>query len=243
MKLTFFGSSHGVPEPNRRCSCILLEVSDRKYLIDVGTDPVPLLIDKGLTPCDVSAVFITHVHGDHTNGLVPFADICSWRFKDADPLIFLPEIEMLDALKGWVKLTCEGLRETLRFKEVKEGLLYDDGKIRVTAAATQHRDRAYAYLIEAEGKRVLFTGDMRGGDGPVADYARFAAEESLDLAVAECAHFDASLYLEPLKKHPPKLFCINHYSRRWLESCCKLLKEIAPDIPALLATDGLEINL
>ena len=243
MKITFFGSSHGVPEPNRKCSCAMLEVSDKRYLIDMGTDPTPELINRGLTPNDITAVFLTHPHGDHTNGLVPFADICSWRFKDADPLIFLPQAEIADALRNWIRLTCGGLRESLRFKKVSEGKLYDDETICVTALATRHTDNAYAYSICAGGKTILFTGDMKGGDGPVADYARFVTEDGIDLAVAECAHFDAMLYLEPLRKHPPKLFCINHYSTRWAESCFHLKKMIEPDIPVILATDGLEIRL
>ena len=243
MKMTFFGSSHGVPEPNRSCSCALLEVSELKYLIDIGMDPVPELIRRGMTPKDITAVFITHAHGDHTNGLVPFADICSWYFKEADPLIFVPELRIVDALKSWTKITCGGLRESLRFREVHEGALYDDGTVQVTALATRHTENAYAYMIRAEGKRVLFTGDMKGGDGPTADFARFVTEDGIDLAVAECAHFDAMQYLEPLKAHPPKRLCINHYSRRYLESCCRLKSTVEPDIPTLLATDGLEIRL
>ena len=243
MKVIFFGSSHGVPEPNRSCSCALLEASDRKYFIDMGMDPTPELISRGMSPNDITAVFITHAHGDHTNGLVPFADICSWYFKEADPLIFLPEIEIAEALKGWIRLTCNGLRESIRFAEVAEGKLYDDGSICVTAIHTEHINHAYAYMIEAEGKRILFTGDMKGGDGAVTDYARIADRDGIDLVVAECAHFDPMQYLEPLKAHPPKLFCMNHYSCKRIENCYHLKNLIEPAIPAVLATDGLEIRL
>ena len=243
MKVTFFGSSHGRPEPNRRCSCALLEAGSRKYLIDVGTDPMPELITRGISPNEITAIFITHPHGDHTNGLVPFADLCSWYYKDADPLIFLPDIGMLDALKGWIRSTCNELRPSLRFKKVTWGLIFEDDTIRVTALRTNHTQNAFAYRIEAEGKKVLFTGDMQDGDGPLADYARFVNEDGFDLVIAECAHFDAMLYLKPLRAHPPKLFCINHYSQRRLESCCRLKSEVEPEIPTVLATDGLEIRI
>ncbi len=243
MKVTFFGSSHGRPEPNRRCSCALLEAEGRRYLIDIGTDPMPELITRGISPNAITAIFITHPHGDHTNGLVPFADLCSWYYKEADPLIFLPDIGMLDALKGWIRLTCNELRPSLRFKQTAEGLLYEDGAIRVTALRTNHTDNAFAYRIEGEGRKILFTGDMKGGDGPIADYARFADEDGLDLVIAECAHFDPMLYLEPLRAHPPKLFCMNHYSQSRVENCWRLKKEIEGEIPTVLATDGLEISV
>ena len=54
---------------------------------------------------------------------------------------------------------------------------------------------------------------MKHKEGPLADFARFVTKDGLDLAVAEGAHFDVMQYLEPLRAHPPKLFCINHYNR------------------------------
>ncbi len=243
MRITFLGTSHGVPEPNRNCSCALLEVADKRYLIDAGVDPTPLLINRGLTPCDISAIFITHAHGDHTNGLISFCDLCSWHFKEADPQIFLPDMSQLDALKAWISHTCGGLRESLRFSQVHEGKLFDDGVIGVEAIRTQHMPNAYAYRIKGGGKKVLFSGDMKGGDGPITDYARFAADDDIDLAIVEGVHFDPMLYLEPLRNHPPKQLCINHYSWRSLENCCRLKNALKDEIPVTLATDGLTIEL
>ena len=36
MRLTFIGTSHGVPEPHRRCSSYLLETGGKYYVIDKG---------------------------------------------------------------------------------------------------------------------------------------------------------------------------------------------------------------
>ena len=244
MKITFLGSGHGVPEPNRNYSCALLEVGEKKYLMDIGFDPTHELIKRGLCPNDISAVFITHTHGDHLDGLVGFADICSWFYKDADPLFCLPRMEeTVDALNGWLKITCNGLRDSLHFAQVTEGVFYDDGTIRVTAMLNGHTVQSFSYMIEAEGKQILFTGDMKGGDGPIADYARFADHDGIDLVIAECAHFDAMLYLEPLRKHPPKQLVINHYNWSFVEGCYHLKNCFSGEIPTVLATDSLEIRL
>lgn len=243
MKVTFFGSTHGVPEPNRRFSCAMLEAGGKRYLIDIGFDPTCELINRGLNPGDITAVFITHRHSDHAQGLPDFAGICSWFFKTANPRFFLPNMDMLEPMRGWLMAVGTPLREDLRFDEVHEGLLYDDGTIRVTAMKTGHIECAYAYRIEAEGKKVLFTGDMKHLDGPTADFARYTDGTCFDLAVAECAHFDAMLYLEPLKKNPPKKFCLNHYSWAYVESCYHLKSIIEKEIPTVLATDGLVIEV
>ena len=68
MKITFIGATHEVTG-----SCTLLEIGGRYYLVDRGMEQgvdmfenVPL----PLSPGDISAVFITHAHIDHT-GMLP----------------------------------------------------------------------------------------------------------------------------------------------------------------------------
>lgn len=75
MKITFLGTSHGVPEVNRFCTSVLLESGGKHYLIDAGAPISDLLIRNKVAFKDISAIFITHLHGDHVDGLVQFADL------------------------------------------------------------------------------------------------------------------------------------------------------------------------
>lgn len=243
MLITFLGTSHGVPEANRRCSCTLIEIADKKYIIDAGMDPTPELISRGIHPNEITAIFITHSHSDHMSGLIPFVDLCCWSFTKADPHIFLPEIGMKEIMKAWITGLHDKFRDELRFSEIQEGVIYDDGVLRVTAKKTGHIANAYAFVLEAEGKRVLFTGDMKHGDGPAADYARFTAVEHFDLVVAESAHFDGMQYLEPIRKNPPSRFCFNHYTSDFSESCYHLRSVLKDEVPVTLVTDGYRIRL
>lgn len=238
MRISFLGTGHGVCEPHRKCACSLIEAGGKKYLIDLGCDPMPDLADRGISINDITAVFITHSHGDHLNGLVPMTNQMSWCFMDADPAIYLPEMQFVDALKGWMNALHLTLRESIRFYGVKEGLFYDDGTLRVTAFPTGHMENAYSFLAEAEGKKVLFSGDLKGGDGPVADYARITKGISLDAAVVEAVHFDPMLYQEPMTENPPKKLFINHYSHYSLEKTCRLRKALSETVPTVILTDG-----
>lgn len=40
---------------------------------------------RGIEVEDIKGIFITHMHGDHTNGLISFVDLISWYFKTAGP--------------------------------------------------------------------------------------------------------------------------------------------------------------
>lgn len=97
MRITFLGTSHGVPEPNRRCSCAMITVGEgkdaRRYFIDMGTQAIEDMITRGIPVESAKAVFLTHPHGDHTHGVISFIDLCCWYFKSANPTVYFPEKE------------------------------------------------------------------------------------------------------------------------------------------------------
>lgn len=237
MKITFLGTSHGVPEPNRRCSCTMIEINSRIYFIDMGVMVIDDLITRGISVDAVKAVFFTHMHGDHTNGLLHFADLLSWYFKTPDPVIHLPRVSAVKAVSSWLEANGTPLRD-LQFKQVEAGLLYEDDFIRVTAIATQHCPDSFAYLVEAEDKAVLFTGDLKR---PGVDFPAIANEKDLDLVICESAHFPATEYLPIFEACKPKQICVNHYSSRFHKSVLEMVEQVG--IPAKLATDNLEIVL
>ena len=105
-----------------------------------------------------------------------------------------------------------------------------------------HIAESYCYLIEAEGKRVFFSGDMCHR-GPQNDFPTFIFEKPVDLAICEAAHFRATEYLPIFKgQYHLKKLCFNHYSDRFLASVLEM-KELLPEIPVLRAFDGLEITV
>ncbi len=244
MKLTFIGTSHGICEMNRKCSSCFLETGGKLYIVDMGCDIMPDLINRGRKPSDITSIFITHPHGDHVNGLVSFTNQCSWYYTKIDPLILLPEMTIRDALSVYMETALHlPLRQSLRFEEYREGCIYDDGTLRVQAITNGHMQNSYSILFEAEGKRVLFTGDLSNENGPIADFERMNTGEPLDLAVVEGIHFDPDLYAEPVRKNPPKRMFITHYSSYTLEKCCKLIDKLKEEVPMVLLTDGYEVSI
>lgn len=244
MKLTFLGTSHGVCEPSRKCASCLVEAGGKNYIVDMGCDVMPELTNKGLLSSDITAIFITHPHGDHVNGLIPLVNQCSWCYMSADPLIMLPEMSIRDGIKAWLETALHlPLRATLRFEQYEEGVIYDDGILRVEAICNGHMENSYSFIVTADGKRVLFTGDLSNGNGPIADFARMNKGEPFDAAVVEAVHFDPNLYLEPVRENPPKRLFITHYSSYSLEKCCAFKKTMAGEVPVVLLSDGYEVTV
>lgn len=239
MKITFLGSSHGVPEPNRKCTCIMIEVGERVYFIDMGTPAIDQLRTRSISIDAVKAVFITHMHGDHTDGLIQFVDLITWYFKTPNPAIHLPIMHAAKVIDDWLKVTLNGAEKAIDYRETVPGPLYNDGFIKVTAIPTQHCFKSYAYLVEAEGKAVLFTGDLKN---PGVDFP--AVDQPLDLLVCESAHFPATDYLPVLENLEVKKVCVTHYSDTFLASVLQLQQDLKEkDIPSVKATDDLQIQI
>lgn len=237
MKLTFLGASHGIPEPNRKCSCTMVEVDGRIYFVDMGVMAIGELVNRAIPVEAVRGIFITHMHGDHTNGLIHFADLISWYYRASDPEIYLPLLEGAKIITDWIALSCHATRD-LQYREVQCGDLFDDGFLKVSAVRTQHTNSSYAYRLEAHGKAVLFTGDMQR---PSADFPSELAGDT-DLIVCEGAHFPATEYEPVLTQCAPKRVIVNHYAPWNIPHIMTLAKDM-PHLHVTMAHDGMEIVL
>ena len=203
MKITFLGTSHGVPAADRYCSCTMVETDGALYFIDAGAPLIDLLLRRGADLNRVRAIFTTHLHSDHTDGILPLASLFSWYYKTTDIDIYLTEQSGIEAFKSVLK-TCIGSldEERVRFRLMDKDTVYGDDLIRLTPMPTRHlaaeNRPAYSCLLEAEGKKVLFSGDLSGGLAE-GDFPACALENDVDLMICEMAHFspeDARPYLE-----------------------------------------------
>lgn len=239
MRITFIGSSHGVPEAHRKCQCIMIQSGENCYFVDMGTSPMDTLVEKHIPPEKVKAAFFTHMHGDHIDGLLNFTDLATWHFKKCDPQIFLPVKEAAECIKRLLVIAGETVREEIVFKEIEPGLIYDDGRLRVSAIPTQHCYKSYAFALEAEGKKIVITGDL---GHPDRDFPQILKEQKTDLLICEDAHFPATDYLPHLDGCEIGKLCITHYSLKRIPSIIEF-RALYTAAPVEMANDGMEIEL
>ena len=219
MKITFLGTSAGIPDPDRHCSSTMIEIGERVYLIDAGAPLVDCLRAQGLlmereAAARIAAVFTTHAHSDHTVGLLHLLDTCTWFFRDASLDVYLTKPELGDAFVTCIELM-ESLpfpHDRLRLRAVTEGVVFDDGYLRATYIPTRHCEPfpSYSILIEAEGKAVLFSGDL-SARLEKQDVPAVLAERSLDLFVCEMAHFTPQQLAPYFDTCRAKEVRINHF--------------------------------
>ena len=216
MKITFVGTSHGVPEKDRFCTCMMLESGGAIYFIDAGAPIVDHLVSNGKDINDLRAVFTTHVHSDHTVGLVHLVNLMNWYYKRSEADIFVTEQEHIDATVRWTYTAGDGEADLnrIRLKVPTEGVVYKDENITVEYIPTAHMRNSYAILVTEGNKRVLFGGDLSHGlrkqDVPPV------IKENIDGFVCELAHFtveELEPYLEECRAK--RLFFIHAKPKRY----------------------------
>lgn len=173
---------------DRSESATLLIVDDARYLIDCGLGTLRRMTEVGIPPASVRTVFITHNHPDHNLDLAGFMGKAAFSLQgggrgQATYEIFGPAgtREMVDAAARYVSVglnifAAEGLGHPIPMAEhflahdlTDEGLVYEDEKIRVTAAENTHYtvldeeyrpdSKSFAYRIETPHGVIVFTGD------------------------------------------------------------------------------------
>lgn len=240
MELITLGTSHGCPEPDRFCTATLLKVGERLYLFDCGAPVDALMRRHGLSFSALQAVFLTHMHGDHTRGLPGLFCTFTAVNKNGESLpVYFPEEEAIAPFKAWCcAMHTRGSRlDRLDAHAFGEGPVFDDGVITVEAIATEHIAYAgapsYAFVVTAEGKRLLFTGDLTED---AHDFPAVAFEEDFDVIVSELTHFTPTTALSLLSRCRTQQLIFNHVRPYTAEEMLPLLPQLP--FPVAVAEDG-----
>ncbi len=194
MKLHFFGTSSGTePLPGRHHTSFAIETNDGYYWFDAGETCAYNAHLMGVDLLRTRKVFISHSHMDHIGGLGNLfwyiRKLCTVTGKNAcDVELYLPEPAVWEHTEAILRHT-EGdfIKNWEIFPhKIEDGLLCDDG-IRVSALhnghlpANENGYRSFGFLIECEGKRIVYTGDTRG-------YSDYAALMPCDILITETGH-------------------------------------------------------
>lgn len=173
----------GMPRPNPAASgpATAVLVGDRVFLVDAGPAVMRQLASAGLPLNEAAALFITHLHSDHTLGY-PDLVFTTWVMGRRTPLVaYGPRglRAMTDHLiaafaedirartEGLERQTPEGYRVDVH--EIGPGVVYDSGGVRVTAFAVEHGiwRQAFGYRFDTPDRTVVISGDTRPSENLV----------------------------------------------------------------------------
>jgi ribonuclease Z len=162
-------------------------------VVDAGRGVVLRLAATEFKLKQVQAVFLTHLHSDHTSGL-PDLFTSTWIFGRRTPL----ELYGPKGTKGVAKALLEYFKEDIHIRrdltemqpaegakinahEIREGVVYQDSDVTIAAFEVDHRpvEPAFGYRFDSGGKSIVISGDTR----PSENLIRYA--KGVDVLVHE----------------------------------------------------------
>src|SRR5690242_6622176 len=179
--VVLLGTGMPRPDPDASGPATAVVVGARVFLVDAGPGVERRLAAAHLPIDGVTAVFITHLHSDHTLGY-PDLIFTSWVMGRKQPLAaYGPHglRNMTDHLvAAWaedIEVRTNGLEQRtpggyrVDVHEIRPGVVYDSGGVRVTAFLVEHGTwrEAYGYRIDAPGRSVVISGDTKPSENLV----------------------------------------------------------------------------
>jgi ribonuclease Z len=200
------GTGTPVPDPKAQGPATVVTLGDRIFLFDAGPGVVRQMAAAGLPVRGgpVTALFLTHLHSDHTLGL-PDLIFTSWVMGRRTPMrIVGPRgtramtVHIQAAWAEDIAVRTHGLERgvpegwDVDVRETDGGLVYDSAAVRISAIPVPHGDwaQAFAYRIDTPDRTIVLSGDTR----PSPVLAREAADA--DVLVHE-AYPETRLAPEP----------------------------------------------
>lgn len=230
VKLTFWGTSHGLPERERYCSCTMIEVGGNIYFVDVGAPLADIMANYNIPYERVKAIFITHSHLDHCAGLPVFIGIEKWHRKDSNTQFYLPDHKLYNGLLPFFTERADVTNNKIIPHLFKEGSVYDDGIISVMAIPTRHLDNiglpSYAFCIKIKDKSLIFTGDLTD---EFDDFPTQATEREHDAVVCELTHFSVERAIPKFNAVKTKHLIFNHVRDDKIECINRNKEKISHD--------------
>ena len=181
-RVILLGTGTPNPEPQRMGPAVAVVSGDRVYLVDCGPGVVRRAAEAGLKMEQLTRVFVTHLHSDHTAGY-PDLILTPPNSGRVDPLqAFGPPglramtAHIMAAWKEDLNIRLHGTQPVVSGgfavepHEVKPGEVYRDSAMRIVAFAVNHGGwkHAYGYRFDAPDKTIVISGDTAYSKGLIA---------------------------------------------------------------------------
>jgi ribonuclease Z len=199
LRVTLLGTGRPDPVIDRFGPSTLVEAGDERLLFDAGRGASQRLWQLKIPLGQVNALFLTHLHSDHTVG-IPDLWLTGWLptpfGRRAVPLeVWGPTgtramMAGLRAAYAW-DISVRGRQERLPAAgiavvthEIRQGVVFDRHGVKVTAFTVDHGGLlkpAFGYRVDYGGHSVVISGDTRFSENLI----QFAGDA--DLVVHEVA--------------------------------------------------------
>jgi len=178
-KLVLLGTGTPFADPNKSGPSLAIVVNNTSYIVDCGPGVVRRAAEASklgfpsLEASQLKTLFITHLHSDHTIGLADIILTPAVLDRNAPISIYGPvgskkmTDDLMSAYKEDISIRINGLEKgdaiayQVYTNEIKQGQIYKDSNLTVTAFNVQHGqwDNAFGFVFQTKDKKIVISGD------------------------------------------------------------------------------------
>ncbi len=192
ISVTILGSGTCVPSLKRSSCSVLMEIGHSKLLFDCGPGTMRRLLETGTSIFDISYIFFSHTHPDHTSELAPF--LFSSKYPNENrklPLTIVASKDFSkfhDGLKAvygrWIEPAPGILHIPGLDSDRNDSLKFDD--FSVESSPVEHIKGSIAFKVTRSARTsVVYSGDTDFSEDLIA------LAKGADLLICESALPDA----------------------------------------------------
>jgi ribonuclease Z len=228
LRVTFLGTSAGVPTRSRNVSCVALRPAQRGevWLFDCGEGTQHQLLRSDLNISQITRIFITHMHGDHVLGLMGLLATCGMTAHARGISIYGPR-PIADYVREVSRRTQFQTNYPLEVHTVEPGKIFEDDEYAVTCAPLKHRLPAFGYRVTEIDRPGRFdverARELGVPSGPL--YGKLKRGERITLD--DGREFDGSDFCGPDLKGRVVVYCTD-------TTYCRSSVELASDADLLI---------
>lgn len=161
-RVHILGCGSALPTLHHNASAQVVEIRGKLFLVDCGEGTQVQLRRSRLRFTKISAVFITHLHGDHCFGLIGMLSTFGLLGRTARLAIYAPTA-LEDMLKQQMQLFCHDFDYEVDFHAVdtsQQQVIYEDRSLTVETIPLEHRMPCCGYLFREKPSLPHIRRDM-----------------------------------------------------------------------------------
>jgi ribonuclease BN (tRNA processing enzyme) len=178
-KLVLLGTGSPFADPAKSGPSLAIVVNNTSYIVDAGPGLVRRAAQAkelgfpSLDAAQLKTLFITHLHSDHTIGLADIILTPAVLDRNAPITIYGPTgikkmtADLMRAYKEDIAIRINGLEKgdaiayQVNTNEIKEGEIYKDSNLTVTAFKVKHGqwENAFGFVFQTKDKKIVVSGD------------------------------------------------------------------------------------
>jgi ribonuclease Z len=161
-KIHILGCGSALPTLHHNASSQIVEIREKLFMIDCGEGTQMQLRKSKIRFTKISAVFISHLHGDHCFGLIGMISTFGMLGRTATLHVYAPA-DFGPILQQQIDFFCSGLEFKVEFHPVdtsKSQVIYEDRSLTIETIPLEHRIACCGFIFREKPLKPHIRRDM-----------------------------------------------------------------------------------